>query len=453
MPFVSWLALLGTGLAYMVPQTMEPDEANRFFTKELATYGPKLQLAFYKQRGNGLKANVEIKEGETVLELPWENVISGEERYYFSGYMEQGDLQIFLHGRLLFEKFMQDNSTSFLNNYVHSLPIFLKNYPSWTPDQRSLLTDNLFSHEYQDPELIRLGRLYEEFKRQISGLPKMNHALIRQEAWDWAVSIVRSRAYRSTQAEFHSAKGLPFDEADGDKKVYLLVPLYDLINHDAKGQGSVEVELTKKSFKVKAKRSIAAGEEILINYGVSHNIELLKDYGFFIKNNPGNILSITAFNTTDCFETKVNDLCIYTLKSTEFSEPLLRHFRKGSVGMDVLPFEANWYSNYYSLSHYGNTESRSTIARAVKSYRSMLEIKHNERPDMRTLRGLLDQYSSSQPVERMILEFLLDEHKDFYKHLDHIDHVMFRITLTEAWLYTEDELREMLGQPKPKDEL
>jgi hypothetical protein len=452
---VFWtLHVLLTGVtAYMVPQTMELSESNAFYTKHLSTLAPKLQLGFYKQRGSGLKAVSSIEEGETVLEVPWEYVISGEEPYYFSSYMKEGNLQIFLLGRLMFEKFMQDNSTSFINNYVHSLPVSLKNYPSWTPDQRELLTSHLFSHEYQDPELIRFESLFEEFKKQIAGLPKINHAMILRDSWAWAVSLVKSRAYRSKLADWGRIMNKTYSEEDSDKTMYLMVPLFDLINHDAKGIGSVEVQLTTKSFLVKAKRRIEAGEEVLLNYGVNHNIQLLKDYGFFVKANPLNVLTVTSLNATDCFGESHGSSCIYHINSTGYSEPLLRLFRKTSAGGDVLALEDNWYSNYYSLAHVSNSETRVSLGRALKNYRHMLETKHHERPDMQSLRGKLDSYESSQQVERMILEFLLDEHRDFYRHLDHIDRMLFKITLTESWLFSSAELKQMLGIAEVKDEL
>ncbi|EKX32701.1 hypothetical protein GUITHDRAFT_121141 [Guillardia theta CCMP2712] len=89
--------------------------------------------------------------------------------------------------------------------------------------------------------------------------------------WMWASAIIMSRSWGQKA------------ERAGNDKMHILVPLADMVNHDAKAR---KVGISEGgAIVIYAGRNLAAGEEVCITYGDKCNMELMAHYGFFVPHN------------------------------------------------------------------------------------------------------------------------------------------------------------------------
>ena len=86
---------------------------------------------------------------------------------------------------------------------------------------------------------------------------------------------------------------------------YVILPFTDFLNHDFNPNVILQVEDMDKRYQADgivekekavfcyALRDISIGEQLFVSYGECSNMNLMSNYGFTVKDNPNNKLSIT----------------------------------------------------------------------------------------------------------------------------------------------------------------
>merc|ERR1712070_713505 len=144
--------------------------------------------------------------------------------------------------------------------YIASLPPEpVNNYPFW-PERWRNAADGIMGTE--------LRNLYEMERRYLGRLGNLLHNLGDGEAFsaaeiDRAISVTTSRSV-----------------------LQRLVPILDFANHDFEENAAFGCDEVAAMCYLRMKRPVAAGEQILVNYGHRGNLQLLAVYGFHVPANP-----------------------------------------------------------------------------------------------------------------------------------------------------------------------
>ncbi|ORY38776.1 SET domain-containing protein [Rhizoclosmatium globosum] len=140
----------------------------------------------------------------------------------------------------------------------------------WAPDKLERLlsgTDTL--HDVLHHK-TRIQTLFQGIKQNSQLLP--NSTTLQE--FTWAYEMVSSRVWNGDLID-----------KEGDS---IMIPLLDLLNHNADPNLSVSFDENAKIFEMTAIRDILVGEELSISYGSKTNGELLMYYGFTVDGNEEN---------------------------------------------------------------------------------------------------------------------------------------------------------------------
>ncbi|KAJ3081674.1 hypothetical protein HDU99_005043, partial [Rhizoclosmatium hyalinum] len=140
----------------------------------------------------------------------------------------------------------------------------------WAPDKLEKLlsgTDTL--HDVLHHK-TRIQTLFQGIKQNSQLLP--NSTTLQE--FTWAYEMVSSRVWNGDLID-----------KEGDS---IMIPLLDLLNHNADPNLSVSFDENAKIFEMTAIRDILVGEELSISYGSKTNGELLMYYGFTVDGNEEN---------------------------------------------------------------------------------------------------------------------------------------------------------------------
>lgn len=157
-------------------------------------------------------------------------------------------------------------------DYMRFLPKVIPLPTFYSEEERVLLSGTSLAHALEQ-KLISLEKEFEHLRELTSALPwftevwwDANDGILSLEDWKLADAMYRSRA-------------LELPEGVGDS----MVPVVDMANHASDNRSNARFEVDQEGnalLLVRDDKSIAAGEEITIMYGVGGACEMIFSYGF-----------------------------------------------------------------------------------------------------------------------------------------------------------------------------
>ncbi|KAH3673047.1 hypothetical protein WICPIJ_009933 [Wickerhamomyces pijperi] len=170
-------------------------------------------------------------------------------------------------------------------------------------------------------------------------------------AYLWAYAILTSRGFPYFVNPKNSAR---------DVNEAVLIPVWDLLNHNI--TASIEWEFNDTTYDFKVKEPLNSGDEVLNNYGAKNNETLLLNYGFVLEKNEADSAGITLAIPADIpvsealafglklkthqvsytldklhrFPDELPDLLAYLVKTREEKALTLRNKLKGIEQLEVI---------------------------------------------------------------------------------------------------------------------
>jgi histone-lysine N-methyltransferase SETD3 len=244
-----------------------------------------LEIAYFPDRGHGLLAKRDIKAGEKVVNVPLKLMMTNETAVksklallLHNDQMLQNIYSLSLALHLLLEQRTMD---SFWGPYINTLPKQVPNSPLYWSIEEILQLKSTYAIE----ELAKFKVLctkaythvYFRLEKQME-MAIMKRANFTYDAFLWAFATVHSRQNRIV--------------LEGKNKqpitALALVPVYDLINHEAGGNVTTNYNLENHELESCAVRDFKKGEEIRMFYGDRCNVELFVYSGFVVPDNVHN---------------------------------------------------------------------------------------------------------------------------------------------------------------------
>eukprot|EP01060_Flectonema_neradi_P006856 TRINITY_DN1471_c1_g1_i1.p1 TRINITY_DN1471_c1_g1~~TRINITY_DN1471_c1_g1_i1.p1 ORF type:complete len:420 (+),score=68.15 TRINITY_DN1471_c1_g1_i1:60-1319(+) len=213
-----------------------------------------IQIATDEAKGRLIKTTNTISEGTTLLTVPWDLIITGNEQFddpNLSSLVPVPELQLFL--KLLFAE--SDNPFS---TYINTIPTSFSTGLYYQPsDVACLSVDGKNHHEYQRQQFSEFSKI----ARTVHQEEKYTFPVPRDNTLRWTYSAVFTRAVRLE---------------DGRAA---MIPIFDMINHSYKP--NVLFDYDNKGIVLTAGTQLEQGTELLLNYGthLTPN-KLLVLYGF-----------------------------------------------------------------------------------------------------------------------------------------------------------------------------
>ncbi|CAM1509489.1 Fc.00g032280.m01.CDS01 [Cosmosporella sp. VM-42] len=220
----------------------------------------------------------------TSLTLSYLNAVSDEEAPFPSSFREQTPPHVI--GRFFLVKQYLLGEKSFWWPYIQALPQ-PDQYsawalpPFWPSDEAELL-------EGTNVE-VGIEKIKTDVKEEYKSAAKLladgwDSKLLQQLSlplYQWAYSIFSSRSFRPslvlTQAEQEALpEGVQIDDFS------VLLPLFDIGNHDMTAEVRWDLGEKKKACDLKVAKEYQPGEQVFNNYSLKTNAELFLGYGFLI---------------------------------------------------------------------------------------------------------------------------------------------------------------------------
>eukprot|EP01117_Protostelium_nocturnum_P009258 TRINITY_DN3313_c0_g1_i4.p1 TRINITY_DN3313_c0_g1~~TRINITY_DN3313_c0_g1_i4.p1 ORF type:complete len:424 (+),score=156.75 TRINITY_DN3313_c0_g1_i4:339-1610(+) len=228
------------------------------------------------EEGNGLVAAKDLNEGELLVQIPKEMILSIKtaresespiKEILNKDNMLKSSPSLALALYLLYEK---ENPHSFWEPYIRILPKTFSIPLHWNLDQLSNLQG---STQKEALKLIKntvkqYTYLYTVLKRKSLEVEGFSLNKFTFEKFLWAISVVMTRQ-----------NSIPGDNGEFQ---LALIPLWDMSNHD---EGKITTFFEEKGANCSAMRSFKKGEQIRIFYGPRPNSQLLNYSGFVFKEN------------------------------------------------------------------------------------------------------------------------------------------------------------------------
>ncbi|KAI5457413.1 hypothetical protein BGZ63DRAFT_365025 [Mariannaea sp. PMI_226] len=266
-------------------------------TSHGARIHPFVQVYQDSQTGLSFRVNPSAAEGtqpfDTIVSLPasltlsYLNALPDKDNCspFPARFLEQTPPHVI--GRLVLAKNYLLGEESFWAPYIHALPQpgNLDSWvlpPFWASDDAELLEGTNIEVGIQQTR----ANVKQEFKQASQ--------LLREEQWEpslasrltlalyqWAYCIFSSRSFRpSLVLSARDRELLPSHVKVDDFSV--LLPLYDVGNHDMTEEVRWELDEGTASCQLKVARAYKPGEQVFNNYSLKTNAELLLGYGFMI---------------------------------------------------------------------------------------------------------------------------------------------------------------------------
>lgn len=243
-----------------------------------------VEVADYGPMGLGLKACRDLKQGEEVIVVPKEAMITEEtaRKSYLGPLIERdpilqhmGNVCLALH---VLGEFVNPNSP--WQPYLRLLPASYPTTLYFTPEQYQALKGSPVLEEAVK-QFRNIARQYSYFYRILQSSPEAKSWPIRDyftfDAYRWAVSTVMTRQNRIPMA--------------GGSGQLALIPAWDMANHE-QGIYSTDCDEEGQGCRCLAQRDFTAEEQFTIHYSQRANTELFLHNGFTDPDNKNDSLPI-----------------------------------------------------------------------------------------------------------------------------------------------------------------
>ncbi|KAM5350466.1 hypothetical protein ACJ41O_006971 [Fusarium nematophilum] len=269
-------------------------------TSHGAHLNPSIQVVSLPQTGLSFCATNATASNDTIVSIPSSLTFSylnalpggdrGDPRPFPASFLAQTPPHVV--ARFLLAKHFLLGYKSFWGPYIQALPQ-PEDEDSWSlpqfwPDEDAELFDgtNLdisvaeirtnVKREFRDAVVILTSESWEpELVSKIS-----------LSLYQWAYSIISSRSFRSSLVlSEEDQQRLPEGVSMGDFSV--LMPLFDVGNHDMTAHVKWELDEASKSCSLRVAKAYKPGEQVFNNYSMKTNAELLLGYGFMLPQREG----------------------------------------------------------------------------------------------------------------------------------------------------------------------
>ena len=249
--------------------------------------GIKDSLKLFNRTTRGIYSTVPIEKNNIIIRIKSKYLLEYQKinkLYPIDGIEQVNSIVSFHLTKLYFE---QDE---FWSRYIDLLPSDVSEFIMfWNPQdfdmiQRTSLKNDIDTHIESienDFDLISL------FNQKHKIIPNQISKEEFYQTWLRFRLLVGSRIFG------YNKQGV---ETSG------LIPYIDMINHSVKPNATWYFDNSSDTFVLVSAEQIIAGEEIVDNYGVTNNQELLLYYGFTIVQNPNPIIKLCLEDTNYQFD-------------------------------------------------------------------------------------------------------------------------------------------------------
>lgn len=243
-----------------------------------------LQVINFVDSGRGIVSKSYIKPDETIIRVPIPLLLTVNSIQQDTVFVNLFKKYVVKDSKISFQSllaaylcYLKCENNLFWKPYIDTLPTTLSHPIFCSKAELFCLDETLLTQISRQHSLIKA-----DFSN-IATLPQLN-----EDIFKWAYFIVNSR---SVFADLNLDEKTILTEYLTDIPKLALAPLLDLFNHSDLVNTSIILEANQYSLKNNI--SFSKNEQIFINYGCHNNLKLMCEYGFYIKNNSNDFITIT----------------------------------------------------------------------------------------------------------------------------------------------------------------
>lgn len=295
-------------------------QLKRWMCKNGWNNNPKLLLKDFCATGRGVYSKQALRQNDTLIEVPYDLLISYTTLNNSSDFMRLINVS---KAKLR----MQDMLALFismekLKGFESNWKIYIDSLPENIPYLPAL--------ELQEGDVEKLPKhtqniIRESMARFSSCWQRVSEILINHHQYPqsdkllslykWAYAMVNTRVVYTNPEIVHAITQKAEERSLNyfllDEPSMALCPFLDMFNHSCAAETDASLELVTVNgswvYRLKTLKSYKKHQQIFINYGAHNNNVLWNEYGFFLPNNPYDlvtfywqeILSTTALNADE----------------------------------------------------------------------------------------------------------------------------------------------------------
>ena len=254
--------------AFSLPQRLPERDIAEFYE---ISQQQGVKVKYYEGKGLGLEVQKDLNPGDFVICTKKHQKITPNDEYELSKYTSNLDEYSKLRVRILYHKFMS-NQSDFFTTYVKTLPDTYFHYQQINQSHKDLLANlTLMDFEYEG---LDSEARYNEIKSALKDAEGVPDEMLKFESYMWAHFIVRSRNYA------YYTNGT---------KINVLIPILDLGNHypnplnyrDDWFLNTSQAEDCLVTF-----WPLSKGDEFVYQYSTHNSITFFLGYNIILPNSP-----------------------------------------------------------------------------------------------------------------------------------------------------------------------
>lgn len=416
----------------VVPTTSTDADFQKFYG-DLSLYSTNTVLFKDPIRGYGFMLTEDVVTGDEVLRVPSRLIISPNEYFEWSPYIQHFSPQERLISRVLYEKFL-GKPDSLRTFFVHSLSNEAPSSPLYWSDEEFKLFNDMALHTHKRSyflsDFTRIKKKLSEALEDVEGIPS---EIFEDDVLKWATFHVVSRVFDVTEEELHLwlhnlSPSAPIDPQNTTK---IMVPIIDMSNHLPrpyvyhKEDSFYAVQYPEKygdDYILRADRNQTAGEEYVWSYGSKNNLHLMDTYGFLLEHNINDYFYITFKDSDYCYEDKTGNWCYYKADRKRLNNYLFRHIYQSHFASPVPKLDLGKFDSYYTKA---DLTTKDTILEALRKYRRELLSHLEGRKGLREVKRLAKRQQTYS--EYMIYTCAIESRETLYTHLMLLDKLYARL--------------------------
>jgi hypothetical protein len=302
---MAWLVFLLPALALtrqVVPTTITDAEFHKFFG-DLTPYSQNTELFHDPLRGFGFVLTKDVVVGDEVLRVNSSLIISPNEYFHLSPYIQHLKPEDRLIARVLYEKFMGKPLTV-KTACIHALSTEASSALFWTQADFKLISEVALQSLNKSYFLRSFRKSKQKLIDALGDVEGLPTEMLEDDAIKWAYFHTESRVFDVKEVElnqwFHNVS--PSSAVNAETESVFLVPVIDMSNHlprpyaEQLKEHYYAVQYPAKygdDYILRADRNQTAGEEYVWSYGLKNNLQLMETYSFVLENNLNDYFTFT----------------------------------------------------------------------------------------------------------------------------------------------------------------
>jgi hypothetical protein len=139
------------------------------------------------------------------------------------------DVIIVMH--VLWDRFTKEKPDTFLSKYIHSLSPQMDNEIMWNDDDKELFEKfSLMTYELGSDST--LDEKYEAVNERLKDFEGLDPRILEKDHFLWACAHYKSRNHSFAVAEWKKMLNAPIQAMDFMENTHVMLPMFDLMNHD-----------------------------------------------------------------------------------------------------------------------------------------------------------------------------------------------------------------------------